>query len=74
VDPLYLDHEPLRSLKDEKFVDWPKDYQILKELIKNADSFNVAEDGNINLFHTIAETFNLFLLHLRCVRAYLCGC
>jgi hypothetical protein len=45
VDPFYLDHEPLRPLRDEKFVDWPKDNQILKELIKNTDSFDVAEDG-----------------------------
>jgi hypothetical protein len=37
------------SLKDEGFLDWQRDYQILKELIKNVDSFNVAQDGNINL-------------------------
>jgi hypothetical protein len=46
VGPVYLDHKLSMSLKDEEFLDWQGDYQILKELIKNVDSFNVAQDGN----------------------------
>jgi hypothetical protein len=73
VGHFYLDHELSRSLKDEEFLDWQKDYQILKELIKNADSFNVAQNVNVSLFYVIAKTYKSFFLNLCCVRAYLVG-